>query len=71
MRMSTTSADDTSPVHAAAEVLMVRLLAWNVNHRMRPRHIPTWVAEIIGEQRPDIVVLTEYVEGPDHAVNGG
>ena len=51
MRMSITLADDTSPPYGcdtAAEAFMVRLLAWNVNHRMRPRNIPTWVAEIIG-----------------------
>src|SRR5690242_3209882 len=44
----------------------MRLLTWNVNHRMLRRRIPQWVASSIAEQQPSLVVLTEYVEGPDH-----
>lgn len=44
-----------------------RILAWNVNHRASKRRIPDWVASSILATSPDIVVLTEYVEGDDHA----
>lgn len=45
----------------------MKLLAWNLNHRAAKRRIPAWIATAIAEQSPDILVLTEYVEGPDHA----
>jgi hypothetical protein len=44
----------------------MKLLAWNLNHRAARRQIPAWIAAAINEQAPDILVLTEYVEGPDH-----
>ena len=44
----------------------MKLLAWNLNHRAARRQIPLWIAAAINEQAPDILVLTEYVEGPDH-----
>jgi endonuclease/exonuclease/phosphatase (EEP) superfamily protein YafD len=44
----------------------VKLLAWNLNHRAARRSVPLWIATAINEQSPDIVVLTEYVEGADH-----
>jgi hypothetical protein len=44
----------------------MRLLTWNLNHRAAPRAIPAWVPGAIAEQRPDVAVLTEYVEGPAH-----
>ena len=45
----------------------MKLLAWNLNHRAARRRLPSWIATAIDEQAPDILVLTEYVEGPDHA----
>ena len=45
----------------------MKLLAWNLNHRAARRRIPAWISAAIAEQAPDVVVLTEYVEGPDHA----
>lgn len=45
----------------------MKLLAWNLNHRAARRRIPAWIATTIAEQSPDVLVLTEYVEGPDHA----
>src|ERR1035437_181625 len=45
----------------------MKLLAWNLNHRAAKRRIPAWIATAIEEQAPDVIVLTEYVEGPDHA----
>ena len=44
----------------------MRLLAWNLNHRAARRSIPGWIAESIAVQAPDVLVLTEYVEGNDH-----
>jgi endonuclease/exonuclease/phosphatase (EEP) superfamily protein YafD len=44
----------------------MKLLAWNLNHRAARRSIPSWIAAAICEQAPDVLVLTEYVEGPDH-----
>ena len=41
-------------------------MAWNVNHRARVRHIPEGLAPAILDREPDLVVLTEYVEGRDH-----
>ena len=45
----------------------MKILAWNLNHRAAKRRIPTWIGTAIAEQAPDVVVLTEYVEGLDHA----
>jgi hypothetical protein len=45
----------------------VRLIAWNVNHRQSDGPFPEWVDVAITTQHPDVVVLTEYVEGPSHA----
>jgi exonuclease III len=44
----------------------MKLLSWNLNHRATRHRIPTWVAAAISEQAPDVLVLTEYVEGPNH-----
>jgi exonuclease III len=44
----------------------MKLLAWNLNHRAARRRLPLWIAAAINEQAPDILVLTEYVEGADH-----
>ncbi len=44
----------------------MKLLAWNLNHRAARRLIPSWIATAIDEQTPDVLVLTEYVEGQDH-----
>ena len=42
------------------------LLTWNLNHRAARRRIPAWIVTAIAAQNPDVVVLTEYVEGVDH-----
>lgn len=44
----------------------MRILTWNLNHRARRRAVPDWIAAAILGRQPDVVVLTEYVEGPDH-----
>jgi exonuclease III len=45
----------------------LRILAWNVNHRARPKRIAKGIVSGILSFSPDVVVLTEYVEGPDHS----
>lgn len=44
----------------------MKLLAWNLNHRAARRRVADWIASAIVARFPDVVVLTEYVEGPDH-----
>ena len=46
---------------------LVRILAWNVNHRTRQKAIPADVPASILSLNPDVVVLTEYVEGRGHS----
>jgi endonuclease/exonuclease/phosphatase family metal-dependent hydrolase len=45
----------------------MKLVVWNLNHRAARRRLPDWIADAIGGANPDVVVLTEYVEGVDHA----
>lgn len=45
----------------------MKILAWNVNHRARPKAIPRGISEAIGALTPDLVVLTEYVPSSSHA----
>jgi hypothetical protein len=42
-------------------------LSWNLNHRAVRRRMQEWVAAAIEEKAPDVVVLTEYGIGLDHA----
>ena len=44
----------------------MKLLAWNLNHRAARRSIADWIASAIVAHSPDVAVLSEYVEGPDH-----
>lgn len=53
-------------VHHAGRSSDMKLLAWNLNHRAARRRLPPWIGTAIHEHSPDILVLTEYVEGPDH-----
>jgi len=41
----------------------MRLLTWNVNHRIQEKAIPPQMAEAIDSLKPDVVVLTEFVDG--------
>jgi hypothetical protein len=45
----------------------LRILTWNINHRSGEKAIPAALPKSILSMNPDIVVLTEYVEGPDHS----
>jgi len=42
----------------------VKIVAWNVNHRIREKPIPDQMIEAIVALAPNVVVLTEYVHGP-------
>lgn len=44
----------------------IRVITWNLNHRAKRHQIPRWIAGSILSAEPDVVVLTEYVEGADH-----
>ena len=44
----------------------MRVLIWNLNHRAARRRMPEWIAAATSPWAADVVVLTEYVEGPDH-----
>jgi len=44
----------------------VRLAAWNVAHQIRQRPFPADVLRAFLTLRPDVVISTEYVPGPDH-----
>jgi len=42
----------------------MKLLTWNINHRTNEKVIPPLMAEAIDSLEPDIIVLTEFVDGP-------
>ena len=44
----------------------MRIAAWNVAHQILPRPFPAEVMQAFLTLGPDVVVLTEYVPGPDH-----
>ena len=41
----------------------MRIVAWNINHRAREKTIPDHLAAAIASLDPDVIVLTEYVDG--------
>jgi exodeoxyribonuclease-3 len=41
----------------------MRIIGWNLNHRIQPKGIPQEATEVIRRLAPDILVLTEYVDG--------
>ena len=45
----------------------MRILTWNINHRAVTKAIPAALPKGILSLNPDVVVLTEYVEGSDHS----
>ena len=44
----------------------MRFAAWNVAHQIRQRPFPKPVLQAFLSLRPDVVIFTEYVPGPDH-----
>ena len=42
----------------------MRIIAWNLNHRIREKAIPDQTTEAIVSLGPDVIVVTEYVHGP-------
>ena len=45
----------------------MRVLAWNVNHRIREKAIPDDLAELFCSLHADVVLLNEFVDGPTRA----
>jgi exonuclease III len=45
----------------------MKILTWNINHRIHPKKIPRTMAESLASLSPDFIVLTEYVQGQSHA----
>ena len=45
---------------------LVKIIAWNLNHRAGMKTIPESVAGVIRKLSPDILVLTEYVDSDSH-----
>jgi len=43
----------------------MKILSWNINHRIQMKKIPTSVLSIINEISPDLLVLNEYVDGDE------
>ncbi|MDO8872608.1 MAG: endonuclease/exonuclease/phosphatase family protein [Methanoregula sp.] len=44
----------------------MKILTWNINHRIGKKKIPIEMADALASLSPDIIVLTEYVQGPSH-----
>ncbi len=44
----------------------MKILTWNINHRIGKKKIPLEMADALASLSPDIIVLTEYVQGPSH-----
>jgi len=42
----------------------LKIVAWNINHRIREKAIPDQMIEAMVSLAPDVIVLTEYVHGP-------
>lgn len=45
----------------------MRIVAWNINHRAREKTIPDHLVAAIASLDPDVIVLTEYVDGSTRA----
>jgi len=63
---ASSSSRDTLPLQPGPA--NVRIVAWNINHRIREKVIPDQMTEAIVSLGPDVIVLTEYVHGPSRNV---
>ena len=45
----------------------MHFLAWNVGHQTRRKRLPREFASALGDMKPDVLVLTEYVADDSHA----
>jgi len=45
-------------------VKIMKVIAWNVNHRAKEKKIPGNMVDGIVSLNPDVVILTEFVQGP-------
>ncbi|HPW70169.1 MAG TPA: endonuclease/exonuclease/phosphatase family protein, partial [Deltaproteobacteria bacterium] len=41
----------------------MKILTWNINHRIREKKIPDRMVQAITSLNPHVIVLTEYVPG--------
>ncbi len=48
------------------EPISMRVIVWNLNHRASAAIIQDWVEVEIVRNKPNVVILTEYVDGADH-----
>lgn len=46
---------------------MIKVLSWNLNHRIREKAIPDTVIEVFRAVAPDLILLNEFVDGPSRA----
>ncbi len=62
------SADEPSTGNAETDetTVSLRLAAWNIAHQIRQRSVPKAAIDALLSLGPDVLVLTEYVPGPDH-----
>lgn len=44
----------------------MRLVSWNIGHRVKARRIDPGLVAALWSLGPDVIVLTEYVPGPSH-----
>lgn len=44
----------------------MKILTWNINHRIQPKKISLQMAAALASLSPDVIVLTEYFQGPTH-----
>jgi len=45
----------------------VRVVSWNLNHRIREKPIPPTLGELFASMQADVVLLNEFVDGPTRA----
>ncbi|WP_422022034.1 endonuclease/exonuclease/phosphatase family protein [Pyruvatibacter mobilis] len=43
----------------------MKIIAWNLNHRTRPRALPKAICRFIESYAPDLITLNEFVDAPD------
>jgi len=48
----------------------VKIVAWNVNHRIREKAIPDQMIQAIVSLGPDVIVLTEIAKSNGHVFIG-
>lgn len=52
---------------STSEERLLKVMAWNLGHRIQPKAIPATLPEIFAELDVDTVLLNEFVDAPDRA----